>query len=92
MGPLDFVFHLIGFVAPAFALSVLVALAARLLWAGRPMGDSWWVPVTVNFITGSAALGAGLWLWGRDGKMATYAALVAVVATGQWIMSRAWRG
>lgn len=91
MGPLDFAYHVLGFVAPAIALSLLVALAARLFLPGKPMGDSWWVPVTVNFITGTAVLGAGLWYWGRDGKMSTYAALVAVVATGQWVMSRGWR-
>jgi hypothetical protein len=34
----------------------------------------------------------GLWWWGVDGKMATYAALVGVVASCQWLFSRAWRG
>jgi hypothetical protein len=91
MGPLDFVIHLLSFVAPAVAVTLLVALAARILWPGTPVGDSWWVPIALNFIAGSAVLYAGLWFWGRDGKMATYAALVVVVATGQWVGSRGWR-
>jgi hypothetical protein len=91
MGPLDFAFHLFGFIAPAFAVTLLVALAARILWPGTPVGDSWWVPIALNFIAGSAVLYGGLWLWGRDGKMATYAALLVVIATGQWLCSRGWR-
>jgi hypothetical protein len=40
---------------------------------------------------GVAVLAAGLWFFGRDGKMATYAALVVAVATCEWIGRRAWR-
>ena len=91
MGPLDFAIHLLSFAAPALAVTLLIALAARILWPGPPIGDSWWVPVALNSIAGTAVLGAGLWYFGRDGKMATYAALVVVVASGQWIASRGWR-
>ena len=31
-------------------------------------------------------------LWGRDGKMLTYAALVVACATCQWVLVRGWRG
>jgi hypothetical protein len=34
---------------------------------------------------------AGLAWWGVDGKMATYAALVVVIATSQWLFGRARR-
>jgi hypothetical protein len=37
-------------------------------------------------------LAAGLWWFGHDGKMATYAALAVAVATSQWLAGRAWRG
>jgi hypothetical protein len=37
-------------------------------------------------------LGAGLWYYGVDGKMATYAGLVVAVAGCQWLGSRAWQG
>ena len=38
-----------------------------------------------------AVLLAGLWWFGRDAKMATYAALVVVMALCQWVFSRGWR-
>jgi hypothetical protein len=38
-----------------------------------------------------AVLASGLWWFGRDGKMATYTALVIAVATCQWLSGRAWR-
>jgi hypothetical protein len=38
-----------------------------------------------------AVLAAGLWHFGVDGKMATYAGLVAAVATAQWLGSRGWK-
>ena len=47
-------------------------------------------------VVGSAAsvmvLAGGLWMFGRDGKMSTYAAMVVVCATTQWVMARAWKG
>ena len=38
-----------------------------------------------------AALAAGLWYFGVDGKMATYAALVVAIASCQWLSGRAWK-
>jgi hypothetical protein len=35
-----------------------------------------------------ACWGRGLWYFGVDGKMATYAALVVVVAPCQWLCQR----
>ena len=45
----------------------------------------------LTIAAGLVALGAGLWWFGRDGKMATYAVLVVAVATAQWVVGRAWR-
>jgi hypothetical protein len=39
-------------------------------------------------LAGSAALLGGLWFFGHDGKMVTYAALVLVCATVQWLLVR----
>jgi hypothetical protein len=38
------------------------------------------------------ALLAGLLVYGRDGKMATYALMVMVCASSQWFAAKAWRG
>jgi hypothetical protein len=90
LSPIDFLIHLFSFAAPALAVAVLVALGARLLLRGaqRP---GWWASMLANSAAGVVALGAGLWWFGRDGKMATYAVLVVAVATAQWLVGRAWR-
>jgi hypothetical protein len=90
LNPLEFLVHLLSFAAPALVVAVVVALAARLVMpaAARP---SWWASLLANAVTGVVVLAAGLWWFGRDGKMATYAALVAAVATAQWLLGRAWR-
>ena len=56
--------------------------------AARP----WWLQSAINSIVGVLVLAAGLWHFGVDGKMATYAALVLAVASCQWVTSRGWRG
>lgn len=91
MSLLDFARHLLGFAAPAAIVALLVPLGARL--AMRPVAAraSWRTCVAINFVAGLAVLGGGLLVFGHDGKMATYAALVLVVATSQWLASRAWR-
>jgi hypothetical protein len=91
LGPLDLSIHLLSFAAPAFAVGLVVTLLARLL---LPRGDArlgWSVSLALNFVAGLATLVAGLWFFGRDGKMVTYAGMVVVVATCQWLSGRAWR-
>ena len=51
----------------------------------------WWLPVSLNFLAGAAALVGGLVLFGRDGKMLTYAAMLVAIASAQWLGGRAWR-
>jgi hypothetical protein len=83
--------HLLSFIAPALVVAVLVALAARLVLPPTARPRSWWLAVALNTLAGTLVLAAGLWFFGRDGKMATYAALVVAVATMQWLGGRAWR-
>jgi hypothetical protein len=92
MGPLDLFIHLSSFVAPAVAVALLVALAARVVMPRQSAASPWWVQAAINSIVGVLVLAAGLWHFGVDGKMATYAALVLAVAGCQWVCSRAWRG
>lgn len=90
MGALDLAGHLLSFVLPASTVAVAVAFGAR--WLLRaPLPARWWVAVAINFIAGVVMLAAGLWYFGRDGKMATYAAMVFAIATAQWLAGRAWR-
>lgn len=91
MGFFDLADHLLSFAAPALAVAFLVTLAAPLVLPRTAQRQRWWVRFAINCAAGLAALGAGLWYFGHDGKMATYAGLVLAVASAQWLAARAWR-
>jgi hypothetical protein len=42
-------------------------------------------------VLGSLVLAGGMVLWGVDGKMATYSALVLACGTAQWLMCKGWQ-
>ncbi len=88
MGPLDLLLHLLNFAAPAACVALLIASVSRIFMKKSPLAYSWWAQAAINFIVGLVTLTAGLWLFGRDGKMASYAALVVCNATSQWWMLR----
>ncbi len=84
MGPLDALWHLLNFFAPALGVALCAALAAKLLWrhelAGAPVMRLW----AYGTGAGAVALIGGLIVFGHDGKMATYGALVVFTALAQW--------
>jgi hypothetical protein len=88
MTTLDLLNHMLNFAAPALAAAVLLALASRFLLARRARNHGLGFQVLVNAMAGLAALLGGLWLFGNDGKMASYAALVLACASSQWWLSR----
>ena len=91
MGPLDLLIHLLNFLAPALFMGLSMALLTRVLMrkAAQPLGLL--MQFAINSVVGAVVLLAGLWFFGRDGKMATYAVLVAGVAASQWFSGRHWR-
>ena len=91
MGPIDFSIHLLSFFAPAFVVAIVVALAGRVVLSHNKPPGRWWLPLVLNFLAGGAVLVAGLVLFGRDGKMLTYAAMLVCIASTQWLVARAWR-
>lgn len=91
MGPIDVLLHLLGFAAPALALAALLVVAGPMVLRRPRRLFSWWVQLALNGTVGIAVLTLGLWYFGVDGKMATYAVLVFAVAATQWIGSRGWR-
>lgn len=91
MDPLALLNHLLNFMAPALWLAVLMTLAARFFMNKRPQALSLYTQVAINFIVSAAVLALGLWLWGDDGKMATYSAMALLCASSQWLMRRAWQ-
>ena len=90
MAPLDFLIHLLNFAMPAIVVGTLVALTAPWLLKKPPV-RSRWKQAAVNAGAGALTLIAGLLVFGNDGKMATYAAMVAMVATSQWIAVSGWK-
>jgi len=85
MSPFTLLDHLANFVAPALFLAVILGLGGRLiLGKGAPM--ALWAQVAINFVAGLVVLAGGLAYFGRDGMMATYAALVLVCGTLQWLL------
>ena len=81
----DLIIHWANFLVPAFAVGTLVACAGAVRRTHGSRGAwSWPVQAAVNALLGSAALALGLWFFGRDGKMLSYAGLVLAVALAQW--------
>ncbi len=91
----DALIHLLNFVAPALTLAFTLPFWARLMArfsdGKQAVSHSWLAQAAINFVAGVVVLAAGLWFFGRDGKMVTYAALVLVLASVQWGMGRGWR-
>ena len=85
MGPLDALWHALNFSAPALGLAVLAASAAKLLWRHDLVAVSWFRLAFWAALAGMAVLIGGLVVLGRDGKMATYAALVVTTALALWV-------
>ena len=83
--------HLFNFVAPAAFLALVLALAGRFLGGGRAGVPRWWVQWALTFGAGVGVLVVGLAVFGRDGAMVTYAALLLACATSQWLLAGGWR-
>jgi len=83
---LAFFGHLTNLLAPALVVAVLLAgVPGR----RRRTGDGrhgFWRHVAWSSLAGAAVLLAGLAWFGRDGKIATYAALVLVQGTMAWFL------
>jgi len=87
--------HLLNFMAPAAFVAVLLVLLPRLFpgffKSKKPLTQAVWVQLAIVFAAGMTVLVAGLLIFGHDGKMLTYAALVLVAALCQWVLLRGWK-
>ena len=87
MGPLDALNHLLNLLLPGLALGALSAALAKMLWR-RALAGLRWRQLAVPAMTASAAVAlVGLMVFGRDGRMLMYGAMVAACAVTLW-----WRG
>lgn len=92
MGPLALLNHAVNFVAPALWLALLLPLLARFLIKKSSSTHTLFAQIAINLIACALCLVIGLVLFGRDGKMLTYLAMVMVSASCQWLMFKRWRG
>jgi hypothetical protein len=84
LSPVDAFWHLLDFFAPAIGMGLITPSVAKLLWR-RELKSARWTRLAAWAAAGSAvALIAGLVVFGHDGKMATYAAMVVACALALW--------
>jgi Flp pilus assembly protein TadB len=86
LGASDAFWHLLNFFAPAVGVGLIASALAKLLWRRDLHATSWarlalWASAACALV-----LVAGLVVFGRDGKMATYAAVVAACGLVLWIV------
>ncbi len=95
MTALNLTNQLLNFMAPAAFVALMVVLFARLfsrfLRSKRPAALSIIAQLAIVFIASVLLLLAGLVIFGRDGKMASYALLALGAATCQWMLLRSWK-
>lgn len=87
MGPLDALMHVGNLFLPGLALGALAAALAKLLWRRELAPVSFKRLALPAALAAAAVTLAGLVVFGRDGKMATYAGMVLACALTLW-----WRG
>ena len=87
--------HLLNFMAPALLVALLLATLSRLFFgffgSKRAIVHVLWAQLAINFIVGVAILAIGLVLFGHDGKMLTYVALILAMAVSQWCQLGGWK-
>lgn len=87
MGPLDALWHLGNLFTPALLLGALSAALSKWLWRRELAGVGWRRLAGPACAVAAIATVTGLVVFGRDGKMLTYGAMVAGCALTLW-----WQG
>ena len=87
MGPLDTFWHLSNFFLPALAVGAVSAAVAKLLWRRQLKVVT--LRVLSLWAIGACALAlvAGLLVFGRDGRLESYAFMLLVCTASLW-----WKG
>lgn len=84
MGPIDAVWYLVNLFVPAMGLGALSAAATKLLWRKETQRLAWRRLATSASAAAAAITVGGLLVYGQDGRMTTYAAMVIAVALTLW--------
>ena len=84
MSPIDLLWHVLNFFAPAAGVGLIAPTLAKLLWRRGLASVGWSRLAAWVTIASAMVLLAGLVVFGRDGKMATYGAMVLACAVTLW--------
>ena len=84
MGPLDAINHLLNLFLPAFALAMVAAAAAKLIWRKELRATPWLRLATAAGVANAVVVLVALVGFGADGKMAMYAGMVLASALTLW--------
>ena len=91
MDLIDIILHACNFTAPAAFVAVFTAFAAPRLLPKNVTLPHGRLLAGLCFLVNLLVLAAGLVVFGRDGRMATYGAMVVACATLPWALARPWR-
>ena len=91
MDVLGLINHLFNFALPALALAMVMPLSTRWTRMGRAAAARLTTQMLLHAALNLLVLAAGLWIFGRDGKMLAYLGMVIVCATTHWLLLKAWR-
>lgn len=86
MDPLSTLNHILNFAAPAVFVALVLMLLSRLGGSRRPAWRGALLQAALVAAAGSLGMFAGLWVFGVDGKLASYALLVAGCGSAQWLL------
>jgi hypothetical protein len=82
--PVDAFWHIVNFFATALVTGFVAAAATKLVWR-RELARAGWFGLGAWASAAMAVVSAiGLLVFGHDGKMATYAAMVVACALALW--------
>jgi hypothetical protein len=84
MSFLDALNHLLNLFGPALGVGLLASATTKLLWRRRLAAVPWHRLAIWACGAGAVVTVVGLIVLGRDGRMATYAALVSACAVALW--------
>lgn len=82
MNPVDALWHVLNFFAPALGVAALAAVVLKLLWWRAVSHVAWSRLLVWSAGPTALVLVCGLAVFGRDGRMETYGAMVLGCALG----------
>jgi hypothetical protein len=84
LSPLDAIWHLLNLFGPAAGMALITPALAKLMWWRGLKGVGWARLGLRVFAACALVTVAGLIVFGHDGKIATYAAMVGACTLTLW--------